>query len=800
MASTTTLARLLLKYEELRRAGTPPSAEELCRDCPELLDELKRRIADLEGFDHSSDPGHAGEKDTQDTPQVMAGTLQPGAMVEHPTPGKSATGADSSLSETTGPEIRPGSEPVPGYQLVGRLGRGNFGEVWKAMAPGGFPVALKMMPMAEKVRTTELHALEIIKAIRHPNLVTAFGAWQLQGFLIVAMELADRTLWDRYQEARNQGLSGIPPTELLEYFRQAAKGVDYLNEPQHTFSGKQRVSIQHRDIKPQNILLVGSGVKVADFGLVRVLDRAMTGHTGNMTPAYAAPEFLQGQTSNQSDQYCLAVTYCELRGGRLPFEGTLEQVLHGHLANAPDLSMLPESERSAVKRGLAKEPLKRWPSCQAFVEALAASMQPRTVSKRDTRSSWLIAALVALLAGISVTFLPQLLQTLSKPEPPVRNGSAETAANAKSKPTEDEKVTKPVRESPEHQARSSTGPADQNSVEFPHVAASDGSRVATQSDKTISTTAEDLSASKPDRVGELCQFVQHQGEVRAVAVSPNGRYAISADEAGIVWLWEAETGQPIHRFAGHTGAVHCVAFAPDGHVAISGGEDSLVRLWDIEARTALGALTGHTEAVFSVAFSSDGLNAISGGKDTTVRVWNVEDGKERSRLNLPSGESVWSLALSADNRHLLTASDSRAVRLWDIEQSEVAYRFEDHHDVVWCVALSADGRWALSGGGLSAGQQDYALRLWDIEKRKLVRELKGHSGAVGSVAFTQDGRRAVSGATDRTLRLWNLDSGEELYSFQGHESTVHCVTISRDGRRALSASGDGTVRVWKLLP
>ena len=68
-----------------------------------------------------------------------------------------------------------------------------------------------MMPMAEKVRTTELHALEIIKAIRHPNLVTAFGAWQLQGFLIVAMELADRILWDRYQEMAQSRFVWYPP-------------------------------------------------------------------------------------------------------------------------------------------------------------------------------------------------------------------------------------------------------------------------------------------------------------------------------------------------------------------------------------------------------------------------------------------------------------------------------------------------------------------------------------------------------------------------------------------------------------
>ena len=156
--------------------------------------------------------------------------------------------------------------------------------------------------------------------------------------------------------------------------------------------------------------------------------------------------------------------------------------------------------------------------------------------------------------------------------------------------------------------------------------------------------------------------------------------------------------------------------------------------WRRQPRAALGHQgpqgAGHLnwdpEAVFSVAFSSDGLQAVSGGKDTTVRVWNIADGKEQTRLSLPSGESVWSLGLSSDNRHVLTASDSRVVRLWDVERSEEAYRFDDHHDVVWCVALSADGtRARFSGGGLSDGQQDYVIRLWDIEKRMLMGELKG---------------------------------------------------------------------------
>ena len=133
--------------------------------------------------------------------------------------------------------------------------------------------------------------------------------------------------------------------------------------------------MQHRDIKPQNILLVGGGVKVADFGLARLLDRSVTGHTGSLTPAYAAPEFFQNQTSDRSDQYSLAVTYCQLRGGRLPFTGGPAAVMAGHLHHAPDLTMLPEAERPVVARALAKEPAGRWPSCRAFVAALRSSLQ-----------------------------------------------------------------------------------------------------------------------------------------------------------------------------------------------------------------------------------------------------------------------------------------------------------------------------------------------------------------------------------------------------------------------------------------
>ncbi len=268
------------------------------------------------------------------------------------------------------PLARPGDRPVPGYCLVTRRGRGGFGEVWEAEAAGGFRVALKIVRLPVEARSAEVSALTVVRGIRHPNLLVSFGAWQEDGMLIVGMELADRSLWDRFIEAEDQGLRGIPRGELLGYLWDVASGIDHLNEPRHTLEGRPGVGVQHRDLKPQNILLFGGGAKVADFGEAQVMDGPVAPNNGTWTLAYAAPEFFDGFTTHRSDQYALAVTYCQLRGGQLPYLGTDVTVTAGHLLGTPDLEGLPEPERPILARALAKRPEDRWPSCTAMIEAL----------------------------------------------------------------------------------------------------------------------------------------------------------------------------------------------------------------------------------------------------------------------------------------------------------------------------------------------------------------------------------------------------------------------------------------------
>jgi len=271
-------------------------------------------------------------------------------------------------------ELAAGVEPVPGYVLVRRLGRGGFGEVWEATAPGGVRVALKFIRLDTAEAGPEQRALEVIRDIRHPHLLDVQFAVRAQDCLVIGMPLCDESLWDRLRACRDRSLPGLPRDELLCYMNELARAIDFLNELRHPAGDGTLVGVQHRDIKPQNIFLVGGSARLADFGLAKVIQTTVADCSLWLSPNYVAPEVLEGRVARWTDQYSLAVTYYHLRTGRLPFNAeSINQMIKAHLLDPPDLTALAPEERPVLARALAKRPEERWPTCRAFVLGLESA-------------------------------------------------------------------------------------------------------------------------------------------------------------------------------------------------------------------------------------------------------------------------------------------------------------------------------------------------------------------------------------------------------------------------------------------
>jgi serine/threonine protein kinase len=277
------------------------------------------------------------------------------------------------------------AEILPGYRLLEPLGQGGFGEVWKAEAPGGLLKAVKILHgnVQDSVEgpnqiQQELKALNRVRTVRHPYVLSLERFEIIEGRLVIVMELADRSLWDRYQECRTRGWPGIPRDELLRYMDETAEALDLMNDQFH---------LQHLDIKPQNIFLLYNHVKVGDFGLVKDLEGMWARATSGVTAVYAAPETFEGVVSRYCDQYNLAIAYQELLTGRLPFGGTTgRQLMLQHLTAVPNVEALPPSDRGAVARALTKKPEDRHLSCTDFVLALRRGGESAGAGVRDQGS------------------------------------------------------------------------------------------------------------------------------------------------------------------------------------------------------------------------------------------------------------------------------------------------------------------------------------------------------------------------------------------------------------------------------
>jgi serine/threonine-protein kinase len=289
------------------------------------------------------------------------------------------------------------------YVLERLLGDGGMSTVWLAKdLKHDRPVALKVLkPELARNLGAERFRREVTTAARlqHPHILTVHDSGETGGLFWFTMPYVEgESVRERLvRDGR------FPVAEALRIVREAAQALQHAHGQ----------GIVHRDVKPENLLLTKDGsTLVADFGLARIVGSDAAGaaqltQVGMAvgTPAYMSPEQAMGDENvdARADQYGLAVTLYEMLSGEPPFSGRTTSALMASRFSGPPPGVrarradVPVHVEMAMQRALAVKPAERFPSMQAFAEALAGKDAAFRVSRRAVALG--AAAVVTLAAA-----------------------------------------------------------------------------------------------------------------------------------------------------------------------------------------------------------------------------------------------------------------------------------------------------------------------------------------------------------------------------------------------------------------
>jgi tetratricopeptide (TPR) repeat protein/tRNA A-37 threonylcarbamoyl transferase component Bud32 len=304
-------------------------------------------------------------------------------------------------------------QSVAGYDVLGTLGRGAMGVVYKARQRGlNRLVALKMILAGDHAGERELARFqaeaEAVARLHHPNIVQIYEVGEEQGRPFFSLEFVDGTSLDK-----KAGATPLPPLEAAVLVQKLAEAMEYAHKN----------GIIHRDLKPANVLLAADGSpKIGDFGLAKKLDEdAGQTRTGTVlgTPSYMAPEQAEGRLDDVgplSDLYSLGAILYELLTGRPPFKGsTVLDTLHQlrTMEPVPPVQFQPGVPRdleTIALKCLQKDPARRYAGCAALSEDLRRFLagEPilaRPVGRAERLWRWgkrnpRVAALSATVVGL----------------------------------------------------------------------------------------------------------------------------------------------------------------------------------------------------------------------------------------------------------------------------------------------------------------------------------------------------------------------------------------------------------------
>jgi WD40 repeat protein/serine/threonine protein kinase len=715
----------------------------------------------------------------------------------------------------------PAAGPVPrigDYEVLGELGRGGMGVVYKARDPRlKRLVALKMI-LADAHADARQRArfrteAEAVARLQHANIVQVYEIGEHDGRPYLALEYVDGgTL-----AARLAGTQ-LPIEEAAHLVGTLARAVQCAHDR----------GVVHRDLKPANVLLQknltqrrkgakeeeereeeekSSGPssslcvlaslrevlpKIADFGLAKQLD-AETGHTQTGavvgTPSYMAPEQTGGVAADIGpavDVYALGAVLYECLTGRPPFQGAkaldiLEQVRsRDPVAPSSLRPKLPRDLETICLKCLRKEPAKRYASALDLAEDLrrfqaGEPIRARPVGRVERFARWCRRnPALATLGAVVITALAGYALTLRSYQAQLDREAVRLILDQGTRLTEQDQVSEGLLRLAHGLQR---GPADPTLRRML---------------RTNLAAAQDLVPLR------ACLTHPGPGRVQTVAVSPDGHTVLTGGTDGLACLWDMDTGERLHDLH-HDGAVTTAAFSPDGRTILTGGRDRQARRWDVASGQPLGEPLVHTDAVHAVAWNDDGRFFVTaGGLDTQRRgeaqVWDARTGRPLGARITCKG-AVRAVAVTPDDTVVL-GGEHAVLQLWREATGAGQPWIAGEDPWVYLVAPSPDAR------TVATGSRNDKVLLWDAGTQK-VRPPLQHRGSVRAAAFTPDGTRLLTGsglgAGVGEIRAWDPATGHAVDRPWRVAGPIHALGFHRDGRTAWAASLDvATVRLWDI--
>jgi WD40 repeat protein len=290
---------------------------------------------------------------------------------------------------------------------------------------------------------------------------------------------------------------------------------------------------------------------------------------------------------------------------------------------------------------------------------------------------------------------------------------------------------------------------------------------------------------------ELTPERGHASELRALAVSRDGRHVASLDAANSVRLWDAATDRQL-RVWDSVGYPPALAFSPDGRALAFSNPKGHLCLWDVGTGRLLRRMR-HGGGCDWAAFTPDGQSVVGcqfprgdSVPDTDIYVWEAATGRRLREARIGPEDTITCVALAPDGRTLFVQPG-----LWDLATCRP--RLPLSRVTAFAAAFSADGRLLVTSG------EDHHVHLWELASGQERAALPGHKTGSWAVALSPDGRLLASGdGRDNAVRLRDLATGRELPALAGHAADASGLLFSADGTRLFSASDDTTVLAWDM--